>query len=153
MQVLQEEVSCHQISFLSAYSVSRFLLSADLPFCHQILSANFCRQQLCFLSANVFADVMEMTLTAAYAVSRPPASCRKCVRLRPAHISLLSRFPSWGSAVAPPQLSRVCWEFQRRVGLAGDDVLYLNIGPPYPNKCACSLWSCSVAGGRDRKLH
>ena len=35
--------------------------------------------------------------------------------------------------------------------LGGDNVLYLNIGPPYPlANCACSLWSCSVASGRDR---
>jgi hypothetical protein len=64
----------------------KFLVSRNL-FCQQIPSADFCRQQIfflsadsiskffvvkkfVFLSANVFADVMEIALTPAYTVSR-----------------------------------------------------------------------------------
>jgi hypothetical protein len=83
---VKEEVSCQQISFLSAESVSRFLLSAHLLFVSRFYQQVFCRQQICFSSANVSADVMDMTLTPAYAVSRQPVSCRKRFRLRPALI-------------------------------------------------------------------
>jgi hypothetical protein len=62
-----------------------FIVSRS-SYCQQISSANFCRRQICFLSANVFADVMEMTLTPAYDVSRQPVSCPKSFCLRPARI-------------------------------------------------------------------
>jgi hypothetical protein len=71
--------------FVSRIRQQIFIVSRS-SFCQQILSANFCCQQICFSSANVFADVMEMTLTPAYAVSRQPVSCRKSFRLRPARI-------------------------------------------------------------------
>jgi hypothetical protein len=71
--------------FVSRIRQQIFVVSRT-SYCQQILSANFCRQQICFLSENVFADVMEMTLTPAYAVSRQPVSSRKSFRLRPARI-------------------------------------------------------------------
>ena len=77
-QIPSADFCSQQIFFLSADSISKFLTSAEL-----------------FLSANVYADVMEMTLMLAYSVSRQPVSCRKSFRLRPARISLLSRFHSF----------------------------------------------------------
>ena len=87
--------------FLSRLCKKKFPV-IRLRFCQQIPSADFCiqqifflssdsiskfcRQQICFLSSNVYADVMEMTLTPAYSVSRQPVSCRKSFRLRPARI-------------------------------------------------------------------
>ena len=64
------------------------LLVSRVRFCHQILSADFCCQ---FLSANVFADVVEMTLTPAYTVLRQPVSCRKSFAFGRGSFSLLSR--------------------------------------------------------------
>ena len=79
--------------FLSRLCKKNFL-SADFVFVsrfrQQILSANFCCQLIGFLLANVFADVMKMTLTPACLALRQPASSRKSFRLRPARILLLS---------------------------------------------------------------
>ena len=62
-------------------------------FCQQILKAYFCHQQICFSTANVYADIMEMTLTPAYSVSRQPAvSWWKSFAFVRRVFSLLSRF-------------------------------------------------------------
>jgi hypothetical protein len=63
---------CERRCSLSADSVRRFLSSADLHFVSRFLSAIFCSQQIRFLSADVFADVMKMMLTPAYSELHQP---------------------------------------------------------------------------------
>jgi hypothetical protein len=67
--VYEEEGSCQQ--FQSADFCRQ---QADLLFASRFYEQCFCRQQICFLLANVVADIMEMTLMPAYSVSRQPVS-------------------------------------------------------------------------------
>ena len=93
--------------FVTIFRQQIFIVRRSPFSCQQILSANFCRLQICLSSENVFADFMEMMLKPAYAVSSQPASCRKCFCLWPARISLLSRFHLFCRTFLAQQLDRL----------------------------------------------
>jgi hypothetical protein len=56
--VYEEEGSCQQF-----HSSDLCRQPADLLFASRFYEQFFCHQQICFMSVNVVADIMEMTLT------------------------------------------------------------------------------------------